>query len=770
MADERNDRQSGPLERGSAVRRRGFIGAATAAMMAPQVVASGQGQPTQPARSTAERAGAKAAATPPAMEKNPNPIPKPRMERYDPTYAPAYVANGFVALHIGANPLVGGSAGVSGYYGTDDREGVESFAVAPYPLAVEILIGRTPTGLLSQNPDKVILREQWYDFTCGELHTRFDLPIAGTTAQVEVLTFCSRSMPTLVLQETRVKMDRATPLTITAVVATGSLKGRCIVRDPEGPKTAWRATETPFEPRVIDGCMRWESAGGRATCGVAYVTEFLGDDRAKFERDRWSRLSSLTTGYAVDAEPGRTYILRQIASLVPSIMHSEPERHATRLASIGRGKGFDRVREENRAAWAELWKGRIEILADDPKWQELADACFFYLHSSVHQSSLQSVGPFGLGRWKDHGFYWGHVFWDCETWTYPSLLLTAPDAARALLDYRADRLHAARNNAALSGYLGIQFPWESGMTGEDVTPAWAWTAATQHHVNLDVAFAFAQFVHATDDEVFIREKAWPVLHGVAEWIRSRVAKTSRGYEILFVTSMGEGQPFDNDAFTNMAATVILREAIGVAERVGIKAPKMWGEIAAGMWIPRTGGVVVPSGSEAGRSTSTGLDVLAGFFPFTYRGPEGVAAATFKAFLDDPPEDLHGPMLASVPSVIAARAGDRKAAAHFFDVGVDDMVHKPFLVVDEGGRSPGEPVRYFDRGPFLANTGGFLMACLYGLTGLQLGPGPVESWCRFPVTLPAGWDAIQVNRIWVHGRPARLVARQGDKRAAIGFLD
>jgi protein-glucosylgalactosylhydroxylysine glucosidase len=63
-----------------------------------------------------------------------------------------------------------------------------------------------------------------------------------------------------------------------------------------------------------------------------------------------------------------------------------------------------------------------------------------------------------------------------------------------------------------------------------------------------------------------------------------------------------------------------------------------------------------------------------------------------------------------------------------------------------------------------------MSCLYGLTGLHLGPGEPESWCEYPIILPEGWEGIRVERIWVRGRPARLVANHGDRHAQIEFLD
>ena len=123
-------------------------------------------------------------------------------------------------------------------------------------------------------------------------------------------------------------------------------------------------------------------------------------------------------------------------------------------------------------------------------------------------------------------------------------LLTAPESAEALLDYRFDRLEAARNNARLQGYRDIQFPWQSFATGDEVTRPSANQAggAGKQHVNMDVALAFALYAHVTEDPVFIREKAWPVLRGVSKWIESRVTRTERGYEILRVTGFGMGRP------------------------------------------------------------------------------------------------------------------------------------------------------------------------------------------------------------------------------------
>jgi hypothetical protein len=59
-----------------------------------------------------------------------------------------------------------------------------------------------------------------------------------------------------------------------------------------------------------------------------------------------------------------------------------------------------------------------------------------------------------------------------------------------------------------------------------------------------------------------------------------------------------------------------------------------------------------------------------------------------------------------------------------------------------------------------------MALLYGLPGIKLGPGDPNEWPSRPVVLPEGWRSIEIERAWIRGAPARIVARHGDARAAI----
>ncbi len=139
----------------------------------------------------------------------------------------------------------------------------------------------------------------------------------------------------------------------------------------------------------------------------------------------------------------------------------------------------------------------------------MADAAFYYLNSSVHASSPASTSIFGLSTWKNYHYYYGHVMWDIETFNVPVVTLLQPFAARALLDFRHSHLAGARNNAQVFGRLGLQFPWESSISGEETAPLPGSASWHEDHASLDVALAFSFYAEVTGDDDFFKNKAWP---------------------------------------------------------------------------------------------------------------------------------------------------------------------------------------------------------------------------------------------------------------------
>ena len=67
-------------------------------------------------------------------------------------------------------------------------------------------------------------------------------------------------------------------------------------------------------------------------------------------------------------------------------------------------------------------------------------------------------------------------------------------------------------------------------------------------------------------------------------------------------------------------------------------------------------------------------------------------------------------------------------------------------------------------------GAFLTMLLFGLGALRAGPGEPKTWPQRGVVLPAGWTAIECDRLWIQGRPASLRARHGATRADLRWQD
>ena len=116
------------------------------------------------------------------------------------------------------------------------------------------------------------------------------------------------------------------------------------------------------------------------------------------------------------------------------------------------------------------------------------------------------------------------------------------------------------------------------------------------------------------------------------------------------------------------------------------------------------------------------------------------------------------MLSALYGVWAARSNDRRLALRFLDEGYGQFTSGRFSQTLEyrPDKFPEQP----RAGPFFANIGGFLLSLLFGFTGLKPNYGEVETWNERTAVLPDGWRAIEVDRVWIRGKPTRLTARQG----------
>src|SRR5690242_17562279 len=438
-------------------------------------------------------------------------LPKFVVEDFSRVFDPAYLSNGLIGIRPGPNPLANAQTCLSGFDFVHPAYKVECLSPAPYPLETDMRVGRAS---FLKHSDLVKIRRQTLDTSCGELITQMDFaPGNGAQLTIEVLQFASRSVPSLVCQQISVTHSADTEIEFVPRIENAAIPGRTYF------------SQMP-ERTQIDLVLGMESGGNLSKLGVALwiLTPEAQAQRQEISRDE----SGLSRTYILKARSGQAIRFQTIAAMVSSLYHPEPPLEAIRLASWGSMLGFEALRGQNRSAWAELWKARV-IVTGDADAQRVLDAAFFYLHSSVHSSTLTGMPPFGLSQFS---YYYGHSFWDTETWSLLPVILTAPATARSLLEYRVRGLDYAKRKAALYGYRGAQFPWEAAPSqGFETTPTFAGTGWGEQHVSPDVALGFWEEQLATGDQSFLREGAWPVLRAVADWIASRGVLTARGFEI-----------------------------------------------------------------------------------------------------------------------------------------------------------------------------------------------------------------------------------------------
>lgn len=210
---------------------------------------------------------------------------------------------------------------------------------------------------------------------------------------------------------------------------------------------------------------------------------------------------------------------------------------AMRSALEAKAMGWNSLLEEHELAWDNMWESADIIIFGDIKLQTSVRASLFHILSSLRSSdeagsgiSDSSIAVGGLSS----DSYAGLVFWDADTWVYPSILALHPSHASTINNYRSRLLPQAIQNAKFYNYSGALYPWTSGRfgncTGTGVCKDY------QYHLNTDIALAHWQYFQSTRDFSWLREKGWPIIKNVADMFAAYVVlnETTKEYETILL--------------------------------------------------------------------------------------------------------------------------------------------------------------------------------------------------------------------------------------------
>lgn len=611
-------------------------------------------------------------------------------------YAPATVANGELGLVVGKEPFAVGPLLVGGACERGGRGGVS-----------RILEGIRPLGLTLEDFGPLLEWEQKIDLRRAVHTTRL------TTADLRI--------------EYRIRALRNLPYAVMADVEVEALRDTEVRFANRHAIPAGRA-DTLRENRTVwceDGgrkVQRSEASYNGGADHIVATSVFLCD--GKFREESADRIAAnLRKGERA------TFALAGIVCTTQSF--SDPWNESERQAIYAAREGADKLIAAHERQWAKLWQSDIVIEGDDEA-QRAVRFALFNLYGSIREGSRRSIAPMGLTSTG----YNGHIFWDAETWMFPPLLVLHPQLARQLLDYRTDRLEAAKRRAYAHGYRGAMFPWESDHRGEESTPTFALTGPLEHHITADVAIAAWQYYCVTRDLEWLHAQGWPLLRECAAFWTDRVTKNDDGsYSIRNVVGADEyAIGVTDNAFTNGAARRALEAAIRAAEVCGEQPDPAWAEIATGLRIER-----FPDGTTREHADYHGEPIkqadanLLGW-------PLGIVADRESllrdlAYYEPKIDPAHGPAMShSVFAIQYARLGMADKAAEMFRRCYRPNLRPPFGVFAETATS--------DNPYFMTGAGGLLQAVLFGFGGLEITDAGIAERTTH---LPPGWKKLTVHR-------------------------
>jgi len=365
--------------------------------------------------------------------------------------------------------------------------------------------------------------------------------------------------------------------------------------------------------------------------------------------------------------------------------------------------GYDQILNAATAAWKKRWTSDIEI--DGPVEDQQAVRSFlFYLRSSIAPGARRAIAPMALSS----DIYGGHVFWDADIWVLPALMLTDPDLAKQISEYRLDRLSQAGKNFeewAAKGYRtasgdvssanpeklsAAKYPWESSVTGKETVPG---PSQFEDHITGSVAWSLslADSLELLKD----RPKLGLVARGQANnFYRVRGEKGPNGLEIKGTMSPDENHTGDNDLYTNLLATWLYKQN--------------W-PTTPPYKLPKDDKSFLTYDNDPIKGYKQAAALLA-CYPLQYPPAEAQTKVMLDRFA--PQVIKNGPaMTDSIHGLLYARIGEPQKGYDEWRKGWVDFTRHPLMMFSEKRNSA--------RTYFATGAGGSLQTVLFGFAGLRL---------------------------------------------------
>lgn len=626
------------------------------------------------------------------------------------------VANGMIGIVSSPEPFKVKDVVLAGAYDLYGRGRVSNFLRSFNLLNMQMDIDGKRVAAGETENMKQVLDMQHASFT-----TSFDY---GDKATISYTYYSLRQLPFTVLMDVSVTAKKD--------ITMGSAS---VMEAPDALKEVQNYYNEIDRPHVVISLLTSTAKSPTGKLLMCASNTFLFSEPHGSEprviHEMWDNNMHLMK-FSKKIKAGETYHFSIAGSSITSAHHDDPLNEAERMTIFAKLEGRDRLIQFHNKAWDELWKSDIRIEGDDQSQQDI-HSMLYHLYSFVREGTDMSPSPMGLSGLG----YNGHVFWDTELWMYPSILVLHPEMAKSLVEYRFQRLAAAKKNAFNHGYKGAMFPWESAASGVEETPVWALSGPFEHHITACVGLAAWNYYCVTQDKDWLKEKGWPVMKEVADFWASRVERNGPGkFEIKNVVAADEwAENVDNDAWTNASAKAVLQNATEAAKLLGINPDPDWMAVANNIPILKMeNGVTKEHATYHGEGIKQ-ADVNLLSYPLKEVTDPKAVRRDLEYYETRVPNEGTPAMTQAIFTLLYARLGDGDRAFHFFQDAYLPNLNPPMRVIAEtkGGTNP-----YFATG-----AGGILQSVLMGFGGLEITPKGIV---QIKSALPSAWKSLTITGV------------------------
>ncbi|MCF6279466.1 MAG: glycoside hydrolase family 65 protein [Flavobacteriaceae bacterium] len=274
--------------------------------------------------------------------------------------------------------------------------------------------------------------------------------------------------------------------------------------------------------------------------------------------------------YQYNVKKGETYTINKFGGYTVDRNHDKSKLVSVAKTVLEKATllGFDNLLEQQKNAWATIWKTSDITISGDVKAQQGIRFNIFQLNQTyLGKDARLNIGPKGFTGEK----YGGSTYWDTEAYCIPFYMATKnQEVARNLLEYRYNHLEKAIENAEkLSFTNGAALYPMVTMNGEECHNEWEITFEEIHR-NGAIAYAIFNYHRFTGDYSYIPEKGLEVLIAIARfWQQRATFSTAKNkYVILGVTGPNEYENnINNNFYTNYLAQWCINYAIENIEKI-----------------------------------------------------------------------------------------------------------------------------------------------------------------------------------------------------------